>query len=635
MMRKALFLIMLGSFSQYLFAQDYNVDNIPESLKDGANAVIRLWDSRFEIENEEKSVYRVKKAITILKEEGKGWGEFIEQYDKLDKIRAVKITLYDAKGEVVKKVRGFEIEDINYTSSGSLYDSNKLKVYIPDEVELPYTVEIEFDKTKTSSLHYPIWNMRRGPKLAVEKATLSVHTPDGYGFRYKEVNYDKEVKITYDDGVDYEWSVENLTAMEGEYRGLSVGDMSPHVFLAPTKFSMEGYSGSMDTWQSFGLWIKQLNQGRDKLPIELELKLKDMVAGVTDDKEKIRIVYNYLQANTRYVSIQLGIGGYQPFEAIDVANNGYGDCKALTYFTHSMLKSIGINSNYTLVLAGQDEDDIQIDFPSSQFNHVILSVPMAKDTVWLECTSQDAPFNFLGGFTSDRHVLMITDDGGKLVKTPSYPIEQNTQTRLATVTLDDTGNGRAVVETFYRGTQYDNYYWVIKEGKEDQRKHLLNSIDIPAFDLGDFSFSENRASNNPTLSQNLTVDLRNYATITGDRLFFSPNLMNKLEFVPPKAKDRKSPIDVKNSFMDTDTIRFIIPERFRLEFPAEPSAFESDFGSYSIDYKFDELKNELTYIRNVKIYKGRFSAKRYDEYRDFRKSISRADKAKLVLIGST
>jgi hypothetical protein len=334
------------------------------------------------------------------------------------------------------------------------------------------------------------------------------------------------------------------------------------------------------------------------------------------------------------VSIQLGIGGFQPFEASNVAENGYGDCKALTNFTYSMLKEIGVESFYTLIRAGRSADDILTDFPSSQFNHVILSVPMEKDTVWLECTSQKAPFNFLGGFTSDRHGLMITEEGGVLVKTPEYTAERNAQFRNMHVEFDTRGNAKAKVVTSYRGRQYDDNSFLASKGKEDQRKFLLNNIDVPAFDLGEFKYQEQK-SENPELREEFDLSMRKYASVTGKRLFFTPNILSRTGYKPPKDEDRKSAVINRYNYNDIDSVTFKLPEDYRLEFEPDPVALSSEFGEYKVSYDFNPETNELTYVRYIKVYKGTFPANSYSEFRDFWRKVSRSDKSKLVLIGNT
>src|SRR6185369_10049796 len=100
----------------------------------------------------------------------------------------------------------------------------------------------------------------------------------------------------------------------------------------------------------------------------------------------------------------------------------------------------GIRSDYTLIHSGDEENYMTDDFPSSQFNHVILCVPLQKDTVWLECTSQTLNPGYLSSFTCDRNVLLVDENGGTLVKTPRYDYNQNLQVRKTNATVSEEGN---------------------------------------------------------------------------------------------------------------------------------------------------------------------------------------------------
>lgn len=83
----------------------------------------------------------------------------------------------------------------------------------------------------------------------------------------------------------------------------------------------------MESWQSYGEWQYQLLSGRDQLPPTLKEELQKRTANCNTPYEKIAAIYQYLASTTRYVSIQLGIGGLQPIAAADVNRTGFGDCK--------------------------------------------------------------------------------------------------------------------------------------------------------------------------------------------------------------------------------------------------------------------------------------------------------------------
>lgn len=179
------------------------------------------------------------------------------------------------------------------------------------------------------------------------------------------------------------WSAKDMPAITRETFSPLWHEMTTYVVFGPTEFQVDEYKGNMKDWQDFGKFVYSLGAGRDELPDDVKQKIHVIADGIKNPVEKIARLYEYMQRNTRYISIQLGIGGWQPFPAKDVAAKGYGDCKALTNYMYSILKEVGIPSYYSLIRAGRNANYITEDFPSSQFNHVILSVPIQKDTIWL------------------------------------------------------------------------------------------------------------------------------------------------------------------------------------------------------------------------------------------------------------
>ena len=107
-----------------------------------------------------------------------------------------------------------------------------------------------------------------------------------------------------------------------------------------------------------------LKSGRDDLPYNVKQEVHKLTDGATDVRKKIRVLYEYMQKSTRYISIHWELEAGSPSDATDVAKKGYGDCKALSNYMYSLLKEAGIRSDYTLIHAGDDQNYMTDDFPS-------------------------------------------------------------------------------------------------------------------------------------------------------------------------------------------------------------------------------------------------------------------------------
>lgn len=622
------------SFSSIAGDTKYPVSDIPEEMTRGMYAVIRDKEVRFEINSINSSTLYYRIAITILNSNAKSSANEVIWYDKLRTIKSFRAVSYDAAGHVIKKLRQNEIRDQSAYDGFSLFSDGRLKIADLSQGTYPYTVEFEYEIEQKLLYSIPDFYLYTDDEISVQKSTYSIVYPVGLKPRVKLFKIDEPKIEAVEDKLAMAWRFENIRPEKFEKMGPDFQKVGPNILAAPVDFEFGGYAGKMDTWENFGKWQAKLNEGRDVLTDATKGLVRQLTRDVKTPEEKARVLYEYLQNKTRYVSIQLGIGGLQPFEAKVVDQTGYGDCKALSNYMVALLKEAGIKSYYTTIMAGKDADEVVTSFPSDQSNHIIVAIPSKNDTLWLECTSQTNPFGYLGSFTGDRYGLMITEEGGKLVRTVSYPAEQNLEIRSANVSVQINGDAIAKIRTTYSGLQYENdgLSFVLDNSYDDQKKWIQEKTKIPSFDINSFSM-ENMKGKVPSASVTLDLTMRRYASVSGKRIFLAPNLMNRSTFIPEKLEKRKTNIVLKTPTIDIDSIHYTLPEGIYPELIPEPVEIQSRFGEYQASYKVDD--KGLLYIRRLKMNKGEWSAESYSELIDFFKAISKSDNSKLVFLSKT
>ncbi|MCU0446117.1 MAG: DUF3857 and transglutaminase domain-containing protein [Microscillaceae bacterium] len=629
----------------------YPVSAIPSGLKENAMAVLRTSEEIFTVMSAGNGKHTLKIAITILSKEAQEMTTLVVPYDKLRQINYIRATLYDALGNEVKKLKKTDIRDFSGNSGESFVDDNRVKIAEFNHNVYPHTVEFEYEMVYDGLMFYPSWDIYPSENIAIEYAYFKAIVPSSLKLRYRELNFENFYQISEQSSQGKENNLQTqlkkaVIKTEGE-NDVFVWEAShlpiykresftiyapPFVYLAPSRFEIEGYQGNMSTWEDYGNFIQQLNATRDELPEATKAKLRSLTAGITDPVAKIKKVYEYLQSRTRYVGIQLGIGGWQPFPAKYVDEKGYGDCKALSNYTQAMLKAIGIESFYTLIYAGRIAPPVLKDFPTARFNHAILCVPVAKDTLWLECTSQTEAFGYAApNWTGDRHALIVTSRGGKVVRTTRYTNQDNQANRIAKIQIDAEGNALTEILAKYRSTREGYRSVLVEEAKEEQKKWLYENLNIPSFDILDFELNRQK-DRLPLTTEKLKLSIRKYAAKTGKRMAIPLNVLNRWEKVPDANLSRQSEVVLgwEYDFIDSDTLTFQLPEAYALEYKPEDVNLKSKFGEYQMKCKWEG--NTLVYTRRLAMNRGRYPKESYPELVEFLKNIAKADKQKMVLV---
>ncbi|MBP6558316.1 MAG: DUF3857 domain-containing protein, partial [Flavobacterium sp.] len=430
---------------------------IPDSLKQNANAVIRLNEVNIAIPSQNEMIIKSKTVTTVLNELGLRSLDLSKSHDKNRKISKIEAVVYDSFGKELKSYKRKDFRDVSVADGFSIFSDNRALYLDYTPTVYPFTVVFDTEIETSNTAFIPAWIPLKGYLVSTENASLTIVFKPELKLKKKEVNLLKAFSINKTETAStIQYTAKKITARKREELSPDFTDIFPIVYFALENFQLEKVDGSALNWNDFGKWYyKSLLADTEEIPEETQAKVKQLVGSEKNPEKIAKIIYQYVQEKTRYVSVQVGIGGWKPMLAKEVDKLGYGDCKALTNYTRCLLKTVGVDSYYTVVYAGDDETkDLQQDFASIQGNHVILTLPTEKGLVWLECTSQIQPFGFQGDFTDDRNVLVVKPEGGEIVKTKTYSETESLRTIKGAYSINEEGKLTGKVKIISYGIQY-------------------------------------------------------------------------------------------------------------------------------------------------------------------------------------
>lgn len=634
-MKYALFFIVYTFSFLFVSSQENSLitSNISSELKINANAVIRDSKTEISVLSIDKMIVKQKETITVFNDNGDKVVKAYTHYNNDTKINQLSLKVFDAFGKELKKISKSNFIDVSAVDGATLYSDARVKYYDYTPTSYPYTVVLDKEYKTSTTGFIPPWNPIYSYSISVERSEYKLNNPNNFKARVKEQNF-KGFSINRISENEIHYLMENQPAIKYESSSPYFIDIRPNVLVALNDFSLKGVDGNATDWKTFGKWINdKLLVGRSHLNASTIAKAKDLVKGIESDVEKAKILYEYVQNKMRYISVQVGIGGWEPISASEVDAMNYGDCKGLTNYTKALLEAVGITSYYTIVYA-KNRRDIDSSFSSLQGNHVILNIPNKGDDIWLECTSKTLPFGFLGNFTDNRNVLVITPEGGVIKKTPQYKDETNLQTTKTSIILDSLGNVNAYIERNSRGIQYDNKYYIENYTNKDIKEYYVTK---------DWSYLNNLKINTVEITNNkddivftehINTSISNYASINEDEYTFKLNIFNRNNYIPRRYRKRSLPLKIERGYKDIDEYTIQIPKGYSIEGVDKNEEIETVFGTYSLSLKKTD-EDKIHYKKEILIKSGTYPKEDYEAYRTFRRKIAKLENLNLTLKKNT
>jgi hypothetical protein len=618
---------LFGGFCFSVAAQVSSSDEIPPEK----GAVCELDEQQFTVRGKNDGVLHVHKIFRIYNEAGKKHGVVFTCLNKFIKVDNLKAELRDFDGQAIKKLKKDDIEEASLVPGYVLYADDKTKYFDLGTTTFPYSLEYSYEIKYNSLFYWPGWF----PQLdvPVERSVYTLTVPKDFVFQMHRHNLEVEPIETAEGGKrQLVFELSQVPPFEPEDEMPPKKDHMMAVLFEPAEFDLDGYKGYTDSWEHLGEWYASLAREQCHLSSKNQRFSQEMVASCLSAEDTIRTVYQFLQRNTRYVAIQLGIGGYKPHDAESVLATRYGDCKDLVTLFVTMLRAIGIKA-YPVLIRTRDEGTVLTDFPSSQFNHVIACVPMENDTLWLDCTCAYCPFGELPSLDEGCQSLVVMEDTAALITTPTSSADENRLSRSVHAALARDGSltiegaiaAKGNFESYYRGllNSYDHNEkkeWLHRLIGSYAPNHTLLSSDFECVPDLDIPFSIG-----------FTVRLNSYATRSGDELLLNLNLFSRVDARDiPKEEERKYPVEHTYPYTAFDEVTLDIPAELLIKVVPAAQDIASPFGSFKTSY--DALNHRLIYQRTKTITQTSILPASYDDYRGFLNAMLASDRSFVVLI---
>ncbi len=592
--------------------------NVPvPSHDEKTDAVLLYSEDTLIVQGNGKIKNTKRRVYKILRPGGKRFGTVRADFDSETKINSIHGWCIPAQG------KDYEIKDKDAIETalfgvqdGELMSDLKTKLLTIPAADLGNIVGYEIDQEVRPYVLQDVWEFQE-VNVPVREARYTLQLPPGWEYKAAWLNH-APVTPTSGGANQWQWVLSDVGAIKPEYnmppRAGVVGQMI--VSLLPQG---GGQNRGFVDWNDMGRWEDRLAQGRRDASAEIKQKVAALTGSSSTNLAKMRALAQFVQKEIRYVAIQLGIGGWQPHPAAEIFVHHYGDCKDKATLMSSMLKEIGVESYYLSV--NTTRGIITPETPATRwFDHEILAVRLPEDAkdpslvavlehpklgrlLIFDPTDEWTPYGQLRGPLQSNYALLVTPDGGELIKLPQLPTSMNGVERTARLTLDSAGTLRGEFVDQRNGDYAMYQRATLKSVSKDADRikpiETLVSHSLPTFQITKASVQNLNQTDQP-FKYVYSLLAEKYAKTTGNLLLVRPRILgfNSSDLLETK-EPRKFPVEFDGPVKNTDVFEIALPAGYEVDDLPPPVNADYSFASYHS--KTEVNGSTLRYTRTFEV----------------------------------
>jgi len=563
-------------------------------------------------------------TIQINNRVGEKYTEISIPFSKTEKISDIDAWIENMDGTIVRVLKKNDFVDISAISDNSLYEDNFIRCFQLKHNVYPYHIRYTYKTTYRNFIHIAAWSPIVYNQIPTKNAELKIILPKGLLInKYASKVSDFKADST-ETNLILQWKSSYDNPLKPEIFS-QPEDFKPCVIVTPLLFKY-GVEGSAKDWESYGNWQYRLIQDLDILPQNEKNSISILIKGITDKKELIKTLYHYMLDHTRYINVIFGIGGLKPYPASYVAQNKYGDCKALTNYMKALLSFVGIESFYTTVYASEQPQNLIKSNAGPQFNHVVLAVPLKNDTVWLENTVNTNPFGYMGTFTQNRDALLSSNGHSKLVRIPALKTEDNHVSYKLEFDLKLSGSAEVKLNVLFKGGEFESFNQLNAEYNDTDKDRIIrNYMPFDNYEVVSWNLKKfNRDT--ACIELNTILNLNKFLKPLGNEYYLSIYPCRLPAFVSPA--NRTLPVVLPFPICNSYTLTYNFPVVNELKTSIEPVSIKTRFGTYEMIFNVD--KDKIVVTKRFVMFSGSYSIEQYADLYSFIQSVKDSDRKKII-----
>lgn len=365
------------------------------------------------------------------------------------------------------------------------------------------------------------------------------------------------------------------------------------------------------SWEDVGRWWWGLVQDQLVSDAALRRTVHELTDGVADVRTRVERIYGWVIRNTRYVGLEFGIHGFQPYRVPLIVQRGFGDCKDKASLLYVMLREAGIEARLVLVRTRRNGRIQDLPASLSVFDHAIAYVPELD--LYLDGTAENGGAGALPSGDQGVTVLVVGPESAELRHTPVASADRAGHRIASTIALAADGSAALEVEHEVMGPAAASFRtrYQAAARRTDRLEAGLRGL-FPGIEVEDLVFERLDELERPVLYR-YRAQAPQVARREGTNLLVPPSRLGLLGSSLNLTPRRRHPLDLggTSTFRERRTLR--PPSGARIEEVPAGGVAESPFGRLSITYRREGrdlvVETELAWLRD------RVELSEYDAFR--------------------